>query len=368
MNLSRLLLTIALLSAAGMSQTDSGAAQAAPSPSAPNAPKPQADANPDNLKKFPTIASGLSDLKPPELPKPLVASSVTPLQVPVFSTFGQSLCDADGNMFFHVVVASNFSDSPIMEISRDGESSTTYKPSVNTGDQRVYFMDFTVSPVGTVRELAEIKDGAVIIAFDSDGNESSRTTLDLPDHVTPQGFASFENGEVIFYGHYDKDAQEALRGHRYIGVFAPSGKLIKKIDDAEHLDLDQLAKHLPSGAATLGSDGNVYLLRDKEVVVISQSGEVLRRFPFDKNPSDAIPDKIAYSDGLLAIFLSVAQKGTPVLQRRYLILDSSNGEQRGFYTNSNDADGVDVCFSRKEGFTFIHNIKDTLYLIQAALR
>ena len=362
MNLGRLLLAMAL-SAVGMFQPGSAAAQAAP-----DAPKPQAGANPDKLKKFPSTPPGISDLKSPELPKPLVASSVTPLQVPVFSTYGQSFCDADGNMFFHVVLASSFNNSPIMEISRDGESSTTYKPSTNTGDQRVYFMDFTVSPAGTVRELAEVKDGVVVLAFDSDGNESSRTTLDVPDHVTPQQFASFENGEVVFYGYYNKDAPEALRGHRYIGIFASSGKLIKKIDDAEHLDLDQFAKQLPSGAATLGSDGNVYLLRDKEVVVISQSGEVLRRLPFDKNPSDAIPDKIAYSDGLLAIFFSIKQKGKPFLLRRYLILDSSSGEQRGFYTTSNDADGVDVCFSRKEGFTFIHNIKDTLYLIQAALR
>jgi len=368
MNLGRLLLAIALLSAIGMAQTSSGAAQAAPSPLAPNAPKPQANANPDNLKKFPAIAPGLSDLKPPELPRPLVASTIKPLQVPVFSAYGESICDADGNMFFHVIRASNFNDSPIMEISHDGESGTTYSPSANTGDQRVYFMSFTVSPAGTVRELAEIKDGVVIIAFDSNGNESSRTTLDVPDHVTPQEFASFENGEVVFYGYYDKDAPEALKGHRYIGVFAPSGKLMKKIDDAEHLDLDQFAKHLQSGAATLGSDGNVYLLRDKEVVVISQSGEVLRRLPFDKNPSDAIPMKVVYSDGLLAIFLSVAQKDMPFLLRRYLILDSSSGEQRGFYAPSKETSSDDVCFSRKEGFTFIHNIKDTLYLIQAALR
>ena len=368
MNIGRLFCVIALLSIAGMSQADSGAAKAAPSPSAPNAPKPQGNANPDNLKKFPPIAPGLSDLKPPELPTPLVASSVTPLQVPVFSTYGQSLCDADGNMFFHAIRASSFNNSPIMEISHDGESGTSYSPSANSADQRVYFMSFTVSPAGTVRELAEVKDGVVVIAFDSDGNESSRTTLDVPDHVKPQEFASFENGEVIFYGYYDKDAPESLRGHRYDAVFAPSGKLMKKIEDAERLDFDQLAKRVPSGAATLGGDGNVYLLRDKEVVVISQSGEVLRRLPFDKNPSDAIPDKIAYSDGLLAIFFSIEQKGTRDILRRYLILDSSSGEQRGFYTNSNDADGVDVCFSRKDGFTFIHNIKDTLYLIQAALR
>ncbi|HKV95320.1 MAG TPA: hypothetical protein VJW20_22435 [Candidatus Angelobacter sp.] len=334
----------------------------------PNPPKPQAGANPDNLKKSPPTASRLSGLKPPEQPRPLAASTVKSLQLPVFSSYDQAFCDADGNMFFHVIVESNFNLSPIMEISHDGESTTYYKPSANTGDQRVYFMDFTVSPAGTVRELAEVKDGVVVITFGSDGNESSRTTLDVPDHVTPQEFASFENGEVVFYGYYAKDAPESLRAHRYIGVFAPSGKLIKKIDDAERLDLDQLAKRPPSGAATLGSDGNVYLLRDKDVVVISQSGEVLRRFPFNKNPSDAIADNIVYSDGLLAIFLSLAQKDTLFVQRRYLILDSSSGEQRGFYAPANDASGVDVCFSRKEGFTFLHNIKDTLYLVQAPLR
>ncbi|HET9365742.1 MAG TPA: hypothetical protein VFP71_12100 [Candidatus Angelobacter sp.] len=359
MNFGRLLLAIILLSAVGISQTGS----------APNAPKPQPDANPDNLKQFPPTAPGFSDLKPPEQPRPLVASSVKSLQIPVFSSYGESFCDSDGNMFFHGAVdASTFNGSPIMKISHDGESTTYYKPSGNTGDQPVYFMSFTVSPAGTVRELAEVKDGVVVLAFDSDGNESSRTTLDVPDHVAPQEFSSFENGEMVFYGYYDKDAPEALRGRRYIGIFAPSGKLIKKIDDAEHLDLDQFSKHLRGGAATLGSDGNVYLLRDKDVVVISQSGEVLRRFPFNKNPSDAIADNIVYSDGLLAIFLSVTQKGTPFLQRRYLILDSSSGEQRGFYAPANDADGVDVCFSRKEGFTFLHNIKDTLYLIQAPLR
>ncbi|MGH9566300.1 MAG: hypothetical protein ACRD4I_09975, partial [Candidatus Angelobacter sp.] len=123
---------------------------------------------------------------------------------------------------------------------------------------------------------------------------------------------------------------------------------------------------LQSGAATLGSDGNIYLLRNSDVVVISQSGEILRRLLFEKTPSDAVPTKIVYSGGLLAIFLS--KSAEPFIMRRYLILDSLSGEQRGFYTPSKDTSGNDVCFSRKEGFTFLHNSKGTLYLISAELR
>jgi len=76
--------------------------------------------------------------------------------------------------------------------------------------------------------------------------------------------------------------------------------------------------------------------------------------------------KISYSDGLLALVLS--SSGEQYINNRYVIMDSSTGEQRGYYAPSRETSNIDVCFSRKEGFTFIHNIDGKLALINAPLR
>jgi hypothetical protein len=357
--------TFLLLVALGMSQTDPGAAKMASGISLPDGPKAQSTSREPGATGLLTMPGKFSPSKLPELPKELTASSIKPLQIPVFSTYGETFCDIDGNMYFHIA-AGSYGQSPILRISSDGEESLMYK--MPEGDEsRPTFMSFNVSPMGTVRVLAESKDGTLVLEFDSEGKVSSRTKLDLPEQVTAQEFASFENGSVVFYGYYNKEAKENLRGQRYEAIFAPSGKLIKQIKDSEPLNLDAFSKSLPSGAVTLGKDGNLYLARNNDVLVISQSGEVVRRMPFDKNPSDAAVSKIIYSEGLLAIVLSKNDQ-KPFVTRRYIILDSLTGDERGFYASSKETSNIDVCFSRKEGFTFIHNDEGKQSLIFATLR
>jgi len=92
----------------------------------------------------------------------------------------------------------------------------------------------------------------------------------------------------------------------------------------------------------------------------------VRRLPFDKNLIDAVPTKIMYSGGLLAVVLS--KNAEPFLLRRYIILDSMSGEQRGFYEPSEETGSNDVCFSRKEGLEFLHNERDRLSLISSELK
>lgn len=359
-----LVCVVLLVAVKAFSQANSGAAATAPNHPLAAPPSPQVKPA-DGSAGFKTTGE-FAGARPPELPKELTASSVKSIQVPVFSSYGAAVCDGDGNLFFHLM-AGTYGISPILRISPDGEKSTLYKVS-QSDETKPSFMSFNVTPLGVVRELAESTEGNVVLEFDSDGNVSSRTRLATPEHVSAQEFAAFENGSVLFYGYYNENAPEKLRGQRYVALFAPSGQLIKVIQDEEKLDLGVFNTTFQNGAATLGKDGYIYLVRQSEVLVISQSGEIVRRMPFEKNPRNASATKISYSGGLLAIVLSSSGKPGVAVARRYLVLDSSTGEERGYYAPSAQTSNIDVCFSRKEGFTFIHNTDGKMSLIYAALR
>jgi hypothetical protein len=354
-------ISFALFLALGASaQVGSGGTNTLPDQTLPEGPRPHQSSS----KTLDSGSGKFRDAKPPELPRELVASTVTPIQVPVFSSDGNPSCDSDGNLFFHLS-AGNYGTSPVLRISPDGQKSTLFKAADND-ETKPAFITYNVTPLGVVRELAEATDGNVVLEFDSNGKVSSRTKLAMPEHVSGQDFAAFENGTILFYGYFNKNADDKLRGQRYVALFAPSGQLLKRIQDKEQLDLAVFNTTFQNGAVTLGKDGYIYLARQSEVVVISLSGKIVRRMPFEKNPHDAAVTKISYSDGLLALVLS--SSGEQYINNRYVIMDSSTGEQRGYYAPSRETSNIDVCFSRKEGFTFIHNIDGKLALINAPLR
>ena len=302
-------------------------------------------------------------LKEQQLARQLHASSSKLLQVPTFSSYGEAQCDGDGNMFFHVA-AGGFSGSRVIKIFADGEHSTVYEPS-DKFTKDTAFRSFSVTPSGTVRQLIETHEGVFVVDFTQEGEMSGSTRLDLPEEVEPQDFASFDNGVIVFYGSYGEKASKNLLGHMYVGVFAPSGKLISRVQDPKNPDVNELSRSIKSGAVTLGKDGNVYLLRSSEIVALSQSGEVLRRMPFE-HESDYAATKITYSDGLLAISLTKVHKHE--VFRRYVVLNASTGERRGYYEPSDETGNGDVCFSRKEGFTFTRVESGKVLLVSAQLR
>jgi hypothetical protein len=151
-------------------------------------------------------------------------------------------------------------------------------------------------------------------------------------------------------------------------LFHPSGKLLKQLDRLrEKAKLDSAGPgRFAEGAATIGRDGNVYLLATNKVLVISPSGKLKREISFVKPASEFSAITVQYSDGLLAI--SFAKPEQPAILYQYLVVNASDGSPLGLYETTDETGNNNVCFSRHDGFLFMTFEHDRVKLITAALR
>jgi hypothetical protein len=300
-------------------------------------------------------------------PRPLKASTVRKLEVPPFGSFGNTLCDESLAMYDHLASGS-YKHTTILRTSLSGNESTLYKLPDEFADSTV-FNDFSVTPDGAVTALVEDEQGhSMRFDFDSEGKVSSHANLELSDEVEGDKIAIFPNNTMLFSGHYRANAAAGLRGKRFIALFQPSGKLIRRLDQTgrEDVTLDLPANHIPDGGITVGRDGNVYLLGSDKVLVISASGRIQNKIPFTKPDPEFSAVHVQYSQGLLVI--SFAKPGKTIDIFQYLVVNASTGEPVGLYEPTEDTGNSNVCFSRSEGFLFATIKNDRENIITAPLR
>src|SRR6185437_298090 len=302
-------------------------------------------------------------------PRPLKASAVKKLEVPSFGAFGQPQCD--DNSWYDHLASSSYNRTVILRTSFSGNESTLYKLPDEFADSTA-FTDFSVTPGGDVTALVEDEQGhSIRFDFDSEGKVSSHAQLELAEPVDGDKIAVFPNGTMLFSGHYRATAAPDLKGKRYVALFQPSGKLLRKLDQtgAKDVKVDQPATSLPEGAATIGRDGNAYLLTPDKVLVVSASGQVQKKISFTKPDPTFSAVGVQYSEGLLAI--SFTKAGTPKAPEslfQYLVLNASTGEPLGLYEPTPETGNDNICFSRREGFVFETVRNDRINLVTAPLR
>src|SRR5579859_3724948 len=256
------------------------------------------------------IMSGLmaQNAVPQVSPRPLKISSIKRLEVPSFGTFGLTHCDDDLSMYDHL--ASGFyKQTVILRTALSGNESTLYKLPAEFADATA-FTDFAVTPDGQVTALVEDEQGhSLRFDFDSEGKVSSHAQLALPDQVAGDKIVVFPNGTMLFSGHYRRSAPPDLKGKRYLSLFQPSGKLLRKVNESGmgDIDLDPPAHHIPEGAITVGKDANAYLLTTDKVYVISASGQIQKKILIPKPDSGFSAMGVQYSEGLLVV--SFAKQG-----------------------------------------------------------
>ncbi len=295
-------------------------------------------------------------------------SSAVPSQVPMFSAVGSSQCDSDGNLYFNTSL--DFRDSGLLKIAHDGSKFHLYKLPTSDGDTKYVFGQFNVAPSGDLRVLTYGNDHAVyVFRFDSDLGSTSKTKLDLPEHVHVNSFAAFESGTLLVTGYFGRGADQQDQGKTYTAMFEASGKLRAVVAGRfADVDLASVTKKLPEGGAAIGEDGFLYLLRPNEVVVISENGTIVRRMPFKKPSPELISGRIDVSGGLLDIEFLTDQGLGKELKAQYLVLNASTGKRVGLYREPEPSFGGFVCFTRSEGFTFTTIRDDKFTLLAAPLR
>ena len=290
------------------------------------------------------------------------------LDVPSFRFYGMAQTDKEGDLYFHVE-AGSYRKPVILKLARSTGDPTLY--TLADGDQNnIVFAEFSVTPSGQVVILGMGKDGKnYAIHFSTKGAATTKTLLELPEHMSIGSFVAFESGTMLVSAFYLPDAPEELRGKSFMSFFNDSGKLVRKFDgELGEVDLKTAFQHAREGDSAIGPDGNLYLLTANKILVISESGEIVRRLKYQK-PENRIAGKIAVSHNLIAIWM-LKEGAKHEISSEYLVLDLFTGKPFGFYVPAEELGkfAVALSFSNEEGFTFFDNDNGHIKLISAPLR
>jgi len=299
----------------------------------------------------------------------LVSVSSKRLEVPAFGYYGHGQCDKDGNFYFHTTTE-NINDPSILKLSSESWEPTIFKAS--DADKKMYYGGYSVTPSGGVWILANsggFDRDQYVFEFDSSGNPTGKTKLEVPTGVAVQDFAVSDRGTILIAGYFGPKSAEKMQGQSFVGLFQPSGKLLRRLDDRfEGVDFQTVQKSIHAGSAVFGDDGNLYLLHGQIILVISEAGTLIRRISFDKPDKNSSATNIAISGGWIAIWLSSTNDKRQVFTK-FLVLDSQTEQPYAIYSLPPEVSGEDgPCFNRKDGFELIGVEAGRLTLTHAALR
>jgi hypothetical protein len=301
-----------------------------------------------------------------EVPTTLRAVSSTVLaSVPLLGWNGNAQCDSDLNLYAQTGAPDSVS---LLKLARDGSKYELYSVPADVAGN-VAFRSFSVTPSGELRALADTHDHQTyVFEWRSDPSNPDRIKLDVPEHLTTKSIAVFQRGTMLVAGYFSKGADEQEHGNPFIAVFQPSGKLAVRITPRfGGVNLASLRTKLYEGASAVGDDGFIYLLRSDEVVVISESGQVVRRMPFKKPDSSLLATRVDESGGVVLVQLDGENGVGKPFRVEYLALDASTGKRRGLYVPESKLGNNLVCFIRNEGLTFLTVKDDKQVLVTAPL-
>jgi len=262
--------------------------------------------------------------------------------------------------------AGSFSSATILKLSH-----STYEPSrysLPPEIQKNYnFYQFCVSPDGTVWMLVNAGPELMAVSFGSDGEPKGTTVLKVSwDDLNIQDFAATSKGTLFISG----TGLGKNKGRSIAALFnGDSGEQIKEIAAAlrpENVLSSGDAIH--KGDACVGDDGNLYLLHDRQILVINPAGVVVRKAAFDKPLSTLLPVHIIVSSGYAAIWMNTPPDNTHHFQTSYLVVDTNSKNPATWYSNPPGIKLAAVNFSRNDGFEFLVGEKGQYKLVRAELR
>lgn len=300
----------------------------------------------------------------------LSESATTRLSVPPFSSIGSPQCDADGDLFFHISRPGITSDNTVLEISPGSSAPVLYHLGPDLVD-KMSFTAFGVTPSGDVDFLDYVVDGGglALFTFDSHGEVQNQTELSSPVHLHPTDFMMSEDGSVFLTAYFTGKAPQSEQGSLFEGVFDKSGKLREQIrpEGLQKVDLKN-APMIGNDSAAWGVDGNFYVLRPREVLVMSEGGEVVRRMAFQNPDPQAQAMDISTAKGLVSIEFIKIEKRQPA-RAEYLVMEAGSGAVVAHYLPpEGTGSGIAACFLGNDGYSFLAQDKKGLKVVSAELK
>jgi hypothetical protein len=297
----------------------------------------------------------------------LTASSSRFFNLPGFSFSGVAQCDSQGNLYFHSGLQEN--ESLILELRADGSHAIYTLPA--TLGMPFYFVAFRVDFNGKLWLVAGGPGDEVdLFEFHDDSREPSRTRLDASpsmNALTIHNFVVLQNRNIVLQGYFDAKAPAKRRGHSYLAEFDASGKLVRNLVDKPSGEvLSYIANREPVAAAAQGENGLSYLLEPDKVLVMSQTGKVVRKIALPPPEADFHAYQLYMAKGRLAVAFSKTERQPGPIDTLYALFDASTGERLRVYRPGPETGGNLVCFS-DDGFTFYRVEQRRVKLVTATV-
>ncbi|MGH9570497.1 MAG: hypothetical protein ACRD4F_12700 [Candidatus Angelobacter sp.] len=285
--------------------------------------------------------------------------------LPHFGFYDEPQCDPDGRIFFHIDTG-KYNDSVVMRLSPSAQESKLFKlPDDYSGTA---FSGFTITPLGSLRVLAEDKEGFLIFDFDGDGDLTGHTRLALPEHPAISQFASLDNGLSLLAGFVSRrplpDSDKSV-----IAIFDASGRHIKDIAYSRKFNINAEADiTIRQGFSVAGRDGNFYLLLKDKILVIMPDGHIQRSVTFHSPDPKSIATRLFVSDGTFGIVQRSINPRDGSVKTFFSLLYAATGEEIGYYVLPDDSTGHVLCYSRNEGLSVFGYENKRFILMNAKLK
>ena len=297
-------------------------------------------------------------------PRVLTASSRVDFGIPMFGSVGETACDASGDMVFDVGKGIT-QMGPFLGVNFDGSKHVLYAlPSelASFGD-----LAWAITPSGTFYVLhgdsLHPAQGAPrgdyrLVRFADDGSIDRIEVLDIPLEIQVTHLAVVNNGTMLLEGY--RDVREPMDKPRagFAEIRDASGKLIRDLSaDIPPTDVYAAQFHPLDGDLAAGEDGRFYLLREKDLLVVNQAGEVEKDIAFTKPVSDGRALNVAYSKGRVSILFYSIHRTSPRepadVKVRAILLNAQTGAEQGDYVFGPATTGSVLCFNAQRGYSLM---------------
>jgi hypothetical protein len=274
-----------------------------------------------------------------------------------------SKCDADGNLYIRKYAADRPLLGPVVKIDHGGKRIALFDPAafsqlaLNRADA------FSPASDGGMYQIAQsgiVKPRTYVLRFSSDGSPSSPTRLDADFEVYT--FAAFAGGNFLVSG-VRRDVQNKNdQGRNITAVFSADGRELaqlsfhaprESVNAGAKKEGDDSVPMLDLADAEVGSDGNLYVMRNSSpvlVYVITPSGTIMQTLKIATLRSGLMSTAFHVSVNRLAFsFWNEAKQSQTVV-----VADAQTGRRIASYAAVDGLGPSFACYSANEGiFTFL---------------
>lgn len=294
-------------------------------------------------------------------------------------------CDLDGNLYLREY-ESGLGAAPVLKVTARAENLTRFSLNSDSELKGASIQDFSVTPDGTVYELLQFGDDAIIAEFSRDGRPVSQTKLEKqfwPAHLSALGD---DNGFVVTGAELPQKGGPPPK--LVNGIFDNSGRLVRNLTfahDPAEIKNDEPGKEgtdsqkggplanesilpLVLGDTQTDNAGNFFILRASEpavIFVVNRWGKLQRSIKAVPPEAGMKVGAMQVRRGRLALLLQKSDEKGQIEKRTMVVIDTLTGDQMAEYAVPDTLGTAFACYTG-ESFVFVTTTRSGQLAVQTA--